>query len=163
MSSLERMETVNQILHAWASPCGFGIQRWQLNTKRELSGKGTCKEHVKWKVFWDTSRNSNMLQGQPGKKVSFSNWSVADWHSCVSFRHTAKRFRYTDAVPCLVAQSCSALWNPMDCSPPGSYVHGILQARMLEWVAMPFSRGSFQPRDQNQIYRLIYILMHTYV
>ena len=38
--------------------------------------------------------------------------------------------------------------DPMDCSPPGSSVQGILQARMLEWVAMPSSRGSSQPRDQ---------------
>ena len=36
-------------------------------------------------------------------------------------------------------------------SPPGSSVHGILQARRLEWVAMPFSRGSSQPRDQTQV------------
>jgi len=42
------------------------------------------------------------------------------------------------------------LCNPMDCSPPGSSVHGILQARILEWVAVPFSRGSSQPRDQTQ-------------
>ena len=41
--------------------------------------------------------------------------------------------------------------QPMDCSPPGSSVHGILQARILEWVAIPFSRGSSQPRDQIQI------------
>ena len=47
--------------------------------------------------------------------------------------------------------SCPTLCDPMDCSPPGSSVHGILQARMLEWVAIPFSRGSFQPRDQTQI------------
>jgi len=40
------------------------------------------------------------------------------------------------------------LCDPMDKSPPGSSVLGILQARILEWVAMPFSRGSFQPRDQ---------------
>ena len=39
-------------------------------------------------------------------------------------------------------QSCPTLWDPMDCSPPGSSVHGILQARILEWVAMPSSRGS---------------------
>jgi len=39
-------------------------------------------------------------------------------------------------------QSCPTLWDPMDCSPPGSSVHGILQARILEWVAIPFSRGS---------------------
>ena len=39
-------------------------------------------------------------------------------------------------------QLCPTLWDPMDCSPPGSSVHGILQARILEWDAMPFSRGS---------------------
>ena len=44
-----------------------------------------------------------------------------------------------------VAQSCLTLCNPMDYT-----VHGILQARILEWVAVPFSRGSFQPRDQTQ-------------
>ena len=47
----------------------------------------------------------------------------------------------------LVAQSCPALCDPMDCSSPGSSVHGILQARILEWVTIPFSRGSSQLRD----------------
>ena len=41
--------------------------------------------------------------------------------------------------------------NPMDYNPPGSSVHGILQARILEWVAVPFSRGSSRPRDQTQL------------
>ena len=45
-------------------------------------------------------------------------------------------------------QSCPALCNPMDCSPPGSSVHRILQARILEWVAMPSSKGSSQSRDE---------------
>ena len=44
--------------------------------------------------------------------------------------------------------SCPALCDPMDCSPPDSSVHGILQARLLEWVAMPSSRGSSRLRDQ---------------
>ena len=48
----------------------------------------------------------------------------------------------------LVTQSCLSLCDPVECSPPGSSVHGILQARILEWVAIPFSRGSAQPRDQ---------------
>jgi len=51
----------------------------------------------------------------------------------------------------LVAQSCPILCEPMGCSLPGFSVHGILQARILEWVAMPSSRGSSQPRDQTQI------------
>ena len=45
------------------------------------------------------------------------------------------------------AQSCPALCSPMDCSPPGSSLHAILQARILEHVAIPFSRGSSRPRD----------------
>ena len=45
-------------------------------------------------------------------------------------------------------QLCPTLCKPMDCSLPGSSVHGILQARILEWVAVPSSRGSSQPRDQ---------------
>ena len=49
------------------------------------------------------------------------------------------------------AQSCPTLCDPLDCSPPGSSVHGILQARLLEWVAIYFSRGSSQPRDQTQV------------
>ena len=48
-------------------------------------------------------------------------------------------------------QSCPTLCDPMDCSPPGSSVHGILQARILERVAMPSSRGSSQPRDGNHL------------
>ena len=47
----------------------------------------------------------------------------------------------------LVAQSCLALHDPMDCSPPGSSVWGTLQARRLEWVAIPSSTGFFCPRD----------------
>ena len=54
------------------------------------------------------------------------------------------------AVPCFVIQWCPTLWDPMDCSPPGSSVHGILQASILEWVAIPSSRDS-QPRDWTQI------------
>ena len=46
-------------------------------------------------------------------------------------------------------QVCPNLCDPMDCSPPGSSVHGILQARILDWVTMPSSRGSFQPQRSN--------------
>jgi len=46
-----------------------------------------------------------------------------------------------------VAELCLTLCNPVDCSVPGSSVHGILQARILEWVAIAFSRGSSRPRD----------------
>ena len=61
-------------------------------------------------------------------------------------------------VLCLVAQSCPALCNPMDCSPPGSSVHGDSQARILEGVAMPSSRGSSQPRGRTRVSRIAGIL-----
>ena len=48
-------------------------------------------------------------------------------------------------------QSCPTLCGPIDCSPPGSSVLGILQARILEWVAVPSSKGSSQPRDQTHV------------
>ena len=49
------------------------------------------------------------------------------------------------------AQSCLALCDAMDCSLPGSSVHEILQARISEWVAISFSRGSSPPRDQTHV------------
>ena len=54
-------------------------------------------------------------------------------------------------VKVLVTQSCLIFCNAMDCSPLGSSVHGILPARILEWVAIPFSRGSSQPGDQTWV------------
>ena len=54
-----------------------------------------------------------------------------------------ERFQKFKASESEVAQLCPTLCNPVDCSPPGSSVHGILQARILEWVAISFSRGIF--------------------
>ena len=54
-------------------------------------------------------------------------------------------------VKVLVTQSCLPLCDPMDYSLPSSSVHGILQARILEWVAIPFFRGSSWPRDRTQV------------
>ena len=56
----------------------------------------------------------------------------------------------SSVVAVLVAQVCLTLCDPMDYSPLGSSVHRILQARILEWVAISFSRGSSQPRDRTR-------------
>ena len=72
--------------------------------------------------------------------------------SCFSprpfFPPSISRVGYTQV---LVTQLCLTLCDPVDCSPPGSSVHGILQARILEWVAIPFSRGSSWPRDWTRL------------
>ena len=61
--------------------------------------------------------------------------------------HTVKGFENESEVP----QSCLTLCNPMDSNLPGSAVHGIFQARILEWAVISFSRGSSQPRDQTRV------------
>ena len=61
---------------------------------------------------------------------------------------------------CSVTQSCVTLCDSVDCSPPGSSVCGILQARILEWVAMPFSRGSSWCRDRTRFLHCRQILYH---
>ena len=90
---------------------------------------------------------------------------ILEWIA-ISFSRGSFRPRNWAQVPCIAgtfftdwamreahmsAQSCPTLCDPMDCSPPGSSVHGMLLARILEWVAIPFSRGSFRPRNQTQI------------
>ena len=64
----------------------------------------------------------------------------------------------------LSAQVCPTLWDPMDCSPRGSSVRGISQARILQWVAISSSRGSSEPRDGNQVScigrQILYPLSH---
>ena len=57
----------------------------------------------------------------------------------------------SEKVKMLVTQLCLILCIPMDCSPPGSTVHGILQARILEWVAICFCRGCSWPRNWTQV------------
>ena len=66
---------------------------------------------------------------------------------CTSL-HSRTSLFCPSSVLCLVTQLCPTLCDPMDCSLPGSCVHGILQARILEWVAMPSSRGSSLPKDR---------------
>ena len=60
-----------------------------------------------------------------------------------------------------VSQLCPTLCDPMECNPPGSSVHGILQARVLEWVAISSSRGSSQPRDQTRLLNVSCIRFFT--
>ena len=80
-----------------------------------------------------------LLLLQPGCEFLVDRWAPHVPHFCVIL-HVLET----------VAQLCPTL-QPMDCSLTGSSVHGILQARILEWVAFPFSRGSSQPRDQMQV------------
>ena len=74
--------------------------------------------------------------------------------SSISFISILQFSEYKSLVSLLLLLShyvVSNSWDPMDCNPPGSSVHGISQARILKWVATSFSRGSSQPRDRTFI------------
>ena len=81
----------------------------------------------------------------------FSIWATEEE---AFYQHSQWLKNYLCHVLCLVAQWCQILCDPVDCSPPGSSVHGVSTARILEWVAMPSSRGSSQPRDRTQVSRI---------
>ena len=79
-------------------------------------------------------------------RLCFKSWlshlaSAAQNHSSLVWKKGAS----------VCAQSCQTLCDPMDCRPAGSSVHGISQARILEWVVISFSRGPSQPRDQTRV------------
>ena len=89
-----------------------------------------------------TPRSSYLVWGKCARKASFPPELV--------FSGNFSHMSLTSLSVCVCAkwlQLCPTLWDPMDCSPPGSSVHGILQARILEWVAISSSRGSSRPRD----------------
>ena len=83
---------------------------------------------------------------------------IGSWRNQENSRKTSTSASLTLLKPLtmrwwwVVAQSCSILSDPIDCSPPRSSVHGIFQARILEWVAIPFSRGPSQCRNRTCIF-----------
>ena len=75
--------------------------------------------------------------------------------------HVLTYYRIYSCLPlCSVAQSWPTLWNPTNCSLPGSSVHGILQARILEWVAISSSRWSSRPRNWTHVSFVFYTGRH---
>ena len=77
---------------------------------------------------------------------------------------TSYKSKSHSSTPREVVQSCPTLCNPMDCSLSGSSVHGIFKARVLEWVAISYSRGSSRPRDWTRVSHIVgrrfYCLSH---
>ena len=101
------------------------------------------KAHLRMKQTWRRNRELR------AKRVRYVMTPIKPWTEPYLQLVDSRILNYV--LSCSVAKSCPALCHPMDCSLPGSPVHEILQARVLEWVAISFSTGSFQPRDQTQV------------
>ena len=83
--------------------------------------------------------------------VGYSRWGLKEWGATKRLSTQSNKQLSFDADCVLVTQSCPTLFNPMDYSPLGSSVHRIFQARIREWVAISFSRGSSWSRDQTWV------------
>ena len=123
----------------------------------------TCSSILTWKIPW--TEETDGLQSMGSQRVGHNRATEhACMHMCqqVTVSKESSRTIYTKSclgrgkrdihkymyTYCIL---CPTLCNPMDCSLSGSSVHGILQARVLELVAMPSSRGSSRPRYQTQV------------
>ena len=80
-----------------------------------------------------------------------NNYSTQTWVEDVNKHFSEKDIQLVNRH----MKRCLTLCNPLDCGPPGSSIHGILQARTLEWVAISFSRGSSQTRDWTWVSRIV--------
>ena len=94
--------------------------------------------------------------GVTKSRIWLSNWSELNLQKCNSkmtqlHKLVKRRYLIINLVHAHSLQSCLTLCDPTDCSSLGFSIHGISQARILEWIAIPFSRGSFWPRGQTHI------------
>ena len=106
----------------WGAESGFWHFQWNLHLKARTSVKTT---QVILRLH-EPHQGRSVVQSRSRNVTMMTQWSAH-------------------------AQLCLILCNSMDCNPLGSSVHGILQARILEWVAMPSSRRSSRPRDRTQV------------
>ena len=105
-----------------------------------------------WKVFVNSPRRNEMCLGRRALNRLGGGWFHKSQRS--EFSLCLKFFLINSWREIEVKWSHSVVSDslqPMDCRPPSSSVHGLLQARILEWIAISFSRGSSQPRDQTQV------------
>ena len=151
---LEKEMTTHCSSLAWKIPwteapgSPWGFKEWDMTEQLTLS---LSREHawdqlllfqvckwfhlntvIQWFTKWETGIQTIKVENSGEWAINWTN----ELYICVCVLST---------------KSCLTLCDPMNCSPPGSSVHGISKARILEWVAIPFSRGSFWHRDWTQV------------
>ena len=107
-----------------------------------------------WRGEWQPTPAS-LPEESHGQRIlaDYSSWGLQESDAAQRLALRWNCHGASGGVSCTCSVASDSL-QPMDCSPPGSSVHGILQARILEWVAIPSSRGSSQLRDQTQASRI---------
>ena len=151
-------------------------EKWRHGKSKGLRGREVCKEQsmfVIWPYFTFVKHGGSITKTQYVtfliqrimKSMMLGQKSRLMFRFSGQFKHKVIvllavkwagniKLSWSEVKWSEVAQSCPTLCNPMDCSLPGFSIHGIFQARILEWVAISFSRGSSQPRDQTPVSRI---------
>ena len=135
-----------------------------MNKEQPIHGHVCVLSHA-WLFVtpWSVAPKQEYWSGLLFPSPAVSQSRNGTWVSCVSCisrqiryhkRHLGNPLYMERKKEHEVTQSCLTLCNPMDCSLPGSSLHGILQARILEWVAIPLSRGSSWSRDRSWVSRI---------
>ena len=143
------------ILHGWeggsrGSRCMYTYgwfmslyDKSQQNIVKQLSST--------WKLKIATDTHTKTTE----QKMQNLKWYIHNDHNyvklCLYNQQDRKNYKTGNLESCVLSCSHVQLCDPMDCSMPGSSVHGILQAGRLGWIAMPSSTGSSQPRDQTHV------------
>ena len=133
------MATIFKPFTVWVTTnCRKSLKKWEYQTTWPAS----------WEICMQVKKQQPELniQQQTGFKLGKEYIKAVYCHPAY--------LTYMQSAVCLVTPSRPTLCDPVDCSPPGSSVHGILQARILEWVVISFSSGSSQPRDRTWVSRI---------
>ena len=101
--------------------------KYRRSTKESQAGPGGGKQ---WGNIWVGAQDLHTWKGR--REYEWGKWGCFQ----------------SEEVKVLVTQSCPTPWDPINCNPPGYSIHGILQTRILDWVAISFSRGSSRSRDR---------------
>ena len=146
-----------------ADPAALGLAAYPVSTSYLItvhkSGGPCCENPKAWGniSFWFKARKCvKQLSSFPKRKTFHAKATELKLHLCrlAGSRGGFSKDLSSGGCGCVCVcevtksfQSRPTVCDPIDSSPPGSSVHGVLQARILEWVAMPSSRGSFRPGD----------------
>ena len=106
---------------------------------------------TRWVSLGKSLTNSRLQCAYQEEGKDCSRWSLSSLFSLTFYEPVNYYKNFLDQSESEVAQSCPTLCNPVDCSPPGSSICGILQVRILEWVAVSFSRESSWPRVRTPV------------
>ena len=136
-----------------------GVLRMLKHVPRHTSKERKIKQQEKVFPMWSSTRlhflscinsdrESNKTRPRSNRYTCYLKQKSIQWN--LSIIHLKKSFKglWNTWYTTIHAQLCPTLCDPLDCSPPGSSVHGISQARILEWVVISFSRVSSQPRNR---------------